>query len=240
MSTQHNNRNSGAGAQWFFLGPNPLSSSSMATNRNDPLYYIDLITFQVEDCLFRVPRSQFEKESEYFQELFTVPAPNNKPDGLSDEQPLVLKGVESDSFRQLLRVLYPRDFKVKEILTVGQWACVLALSDMYRFPRVRALAIQQLDKMIKKDPTRRLVLARQFEIDPWVLPALKSLVCREESLTAEEGHRLGMDTVIKIANFRERCYLSSDRYDYKWDLKKVRGEATLDLTEELSKEFGIA
>ena len=85
----------------------------------------------------------------------------------------------------------------------------------------------------------KIVLANDYKIKDWLLDAYDEVCARREPLTIEEGQRLGMDTVIKIANFRERCYLAQHRYGHVWELKKVRGEATLDLTEELSKEFGV-
>jgi hypothetical protein len=64
---------------------------------------------QVEDTLFRVPRSYLEEESEVFREMYQLPiAENTTPDGCSDEQPLRLDGVKKEDFRQLLRVLIPR------------------------------------------------------------------------------------------------------------------------------------
>jgi hypothetical protein len=63
---------------------------------------------QVEDTLFRVPRRYFEQESEIFRTMFQLPvAKGIAPDGSSNEQPLLLEGVNKEDFRQLLRVMFP-------------------------------------------------------------------------------------------------------------------------------------
>ena len=78
------------------------------------LFVIDGIRYsprgrlQVEDMLFRVPRRYFEQESEIFRTMFQLPVANDTaPDGSSNEQPLLLEGVNKEDFRQLLRVMFP-------------------------------------------------------------------------------------------------------------------------------------
>lgn len=68
----------------------------------------DSFSEQVDDCLFNVPRIYFERESEVFRGLFTLPPPPDCPvEGLSDRHPLRLEGIAAEDFRQLLRVMYP-------------------------------------------------------------------------------------------------------------------------------------
>jgi BTB/POZ domain len=65
--------------------------------------------FQVEGCLFKVPRTYFERDSEVFCALFQLPVAQDTPiEGSSDQKPLRLEGIKEDDFRQLLRVMYPR------------------------------------------------------------------------------------------------------------------------------------
>jgi hypothetical protein len=61
----------------------------------------------VEDVLFRVPRGIFE-QSEAFQDMFRIPAPDNAVvEGSDDDHPLHLEGYLSEDFRQLLRIVLP-------------------------------------------------------------------------------------------------------------------------------------
>jgi hypothetical protein len=52
----------------------------------------------VEDVLFRVPRGIFE-QSEAFQDMFRIPAPDNAVvEGSDDDHPLHLEGYLSEDF----------------------------------------------------------------------------------------------------------------------------------------------
>lgn len=60
------------------------------------------------------------------------------------------------------------------------------------------------------DPVEKVVLARSYDVErDWLLNAYKALGSREEPLTDEEGARLGLRTVIKIAKAREMIRSSS-------------------------------
>ena len=64
---------------------------------------------KVEGELFRVPRYYFEEASPVFRDMFQLPvAEGVVPDGVGDEQPLFLHGVDREDFQQLLRVMFPR------------------------------------------------------------------------------------------------------------------------------------
>ena len=93
-------------------------------NRNDKYYLEDIVfevsllnseshlfrssCFEVEDQLFKVPRYLFIKLSPVFRDMFKLPVPEGaEADGLSDNQPLVLRGIEKTDFVRLLRCLYP-------------------------------------------------------------------------------------------------------------------------------------
>jgi len=63
----------------------------------------------VEDCLFKVPREPLEAESIVFRDMFLLPQGDmTEIEGLSDENPVVLKGIQQDEFEQLLTVLLSR------------------------------------------------------------------------------------------------------------------------------------
>lgn len=55
-----------------------------------------------------MPKLYFERDSEVFRGLFTLPNNLEVPeDGSSDERPLRLEGLKEHDFRQLLKVMYP-------------------------------------------------------------------------------------------------------------------------------------
>lgn len=61
------------------------------------------------DCLFKVPREPLEAESIVFRDMFLLPqGDEDKVEGLSDENPVVLQGIKQDQFEHLLTVLLSR------------------------------------------------------------------------------------------------------------------------------------
>jgi hypothetical protein len=61
---------------------------------------------QVEGILFKVSRSYFEKHSIFFRETYLFgPHGEEVPDGLTDQQPLRLDGVDAAEFRCLLKAM---------------------------------------------------------------------------------------------------------------------------------------
>lgn len=64
--------------------------------------------FKLDDCLFRVPRHRFEKHSEVFRNMFSMsPGRNSAREGGSDENPIHIPGVDKQSFKYFLEILYP-------------------------------------------------------------------------------------------------------------------------------------
>jgi len=67
-----------------------------------------LHTGQVENVLYRVPRHFFQRDSEMFAQMFTLPVAHGKPqDGSSDDQPLHLEDQEPGDLEAFLSLLYP-------------------------------------------------------------------------------------------------------------------------------------
>lgn len=67
---------------------------------------------QIEDSVFRVPRHGLEEQSEVFRDMFSMPTGHeleeeSEQEGGSDENPIRIYGVDKQSFKDLLTVLYP-------------------------------------------------------------------------------------------------------------------------------------
>lgn len=77
---------------------------------------------------------------------------------------------------------------------------MLALSTKWTFDSLRALAITRLEHIAS--PIDRIVLAKQYSINEWLMPAYIELAKRPASLTLAENQRLGMETVTLLANVR--------------------------------------
>jgi len=169
-------------------------------------YYFDNIIFLVENQLFKVPRRNFEIESEIFSDMFQLPVPKTADgralDGSSDDQPLRLDGIKKSDFVQLLRVMFPSDSQHPELLTPEEWTSVLKLSTMWQFQKIRATAIKTMEGQ-SMDLIDKIVIARRFDVSAWLVPTLNTLIQREKPIDLSEGDRLGMEWVLKVAEIRE-------------------------------------
>jgi hypothetical protein len=66
---------------------------------------------------------------------------------------------------------------------------------------MHAFAVRQLDNLTT--PIDRIALGKQYGIDHWLSPAYQAVCERDLSLTDEEGMRLGLMDVLKIARARQ-------------------------------------
>ena len=96
-------------------------------------------------------------------------------------------------------------------LSQHQWTSVLKLSTMWEFDGPRNAAIRHLDSLAEPpiDPIDKVVLAMQYEIKEWLLPALLKLAQRPEPISIEEGYRIGFETTVKLASVREKVSMST-------------------------------
>ncbi|KAJ3540798.1 hypothetical protein NMY22_g4151 [Coprinellus aureogranulatus] len=141
-------------------------------------YSYQLVTFKVEDEIYRVPRHGFTEFSEVFRAMFALPQPEGtRPEeGQCDENPIVLLGCTKLEFENLLEVLYPMAPRLQpEPLGKGQWIDVLKLSSMWSMDQVREVAIEELSKLAT-DPMTRAILAKRYRLPHWLAQAYKGVV----------------------------------------------------------------
>ncbi|KAH8111836.1 hypothetical protein DFH11DRAFT_551750 [Phellopilus nigrolimitatus] len=169
--------------------------------RRDDRYYFSLITFQVENCLFRVPRDAFEEQSGVFRGMFAVPTVGQEGD--SDDNPIHLEGIKEAAFRNFLEVLYtPAHFGKHDKWQLDQWSAVLDLAHMWEFEKIRGLAITRLQS-INIDEISKVEIAQKYIIEEWYAPAYLALAKRAQPLTVEEAAQIGFDVAVKMAQVRE-------------------------------------
>lgn len=94
-----------------------------------------------------------------------------------------------------------------DIGSFNDWAAVLRLSSAWKFDALRRLALDQLDPLI--EPYDRLILARIYGFQSWVLPALEGLVRRDRPLSRSEINEMEAGDIATIMEARERYYLPS-------------------------------
>ncbi|KAF8504680.1 hypothetical protein F5888DRAFT_1657649, partial [Russula emetica] len=154
------------------------------------------ITFLVDGTLYCVHRYFFSRDSIYFSTKFSQL-------DVRDHEPLTtiisLGDVERKDFEAFLSVLYPENFE-EHGLSYEQWKSVLHLSTRWGFASLRKLALKSIDPPTSFD---RLLLARTYSVDHWVLPALSALCERTKPISLKEALQMNMEDVVLVATVRE-------------------------------------
>ncbi|KAF5365175.1 hypothetical protein D9758_005360 [Tetrapyrgos nigripes] len=191
--------------------------SEPATPRRDDVYYWELVTFQVEDLLFRVPRHHFQKKSHVFRDMFALPQGDQEPEGNSDANPIKLEGILATEFTSLLRALYPRYITGKMDANID-WKSVLKLATLWEFLELR---MSTVDKLSSSQPPmtawEKIELGRRYFVHNWLRSGYVDLVSQPETLSKEEAETIGYAAAFSISRLREesrkkqRKILSSTR-----------------------------
>jgi len=92
-----------------------------------------------------------------------------------------------------------RDFEGTHF-SYEEWKSVLHLSTRWDFASVRRLALGSI-----KPPTAhdRLLLARTYSVDDWVVPALSALCERMTPLSLSEARQMSIEDVVLVSTVRE-------------------------------------
>ncbi|KIP04821.1 hypothetical protein PHLGIDRAFT_179529 [Phlebiopsis gigantea 11061_1 CR5-6] len=182
----------------------PLSSMCSKTTRHSTFYFPDdLVTLNVDDCLFRVHKNFLERESTYFRKLFIKEAGR----GLSDETAIELPQVTSAAFEHLLKLIY---LGIHEpcSYTVEAWISLLAASTSLSFPRIRERALAELESESScLDAVDRIILADRYDVDQWRAPAYIQLCTRDRPIQESEATLLGVKVTSQLAEIREKVLL---------------------------------
>jgi hypothetical protein len=76
---------------------------------------------------------------------------------------------------------------------------------MWQIASLRAASIQQLGTLVEES-SEKLLLAEQYDVPKWNIPALLDLVNREPILTKDDLQRIGIDRALKVVELRERRF----------------------------------
>ncbi|KAJ3992621.1 hypothetical protein F5050DRAFT_1787606 [Lentinula boryana] len=165
--------------------------------------------FQVENCLFKVHRYFFERESPKFQEMLSRPPPTGQSSYGSLNNPVVLD-VTSEEFQQLLWVFYNPVYSYEEA-KLEDWGCILSLACRFKFPEVKKLAVRNLEKF-NLDLVDHLSLYQECNADEDLLIPLYAQLCaRDQTLSLIETHKLGYETAVMVFQAREHLRSPADR-----------------------------
>ena len=92
-----------------------------------------------------------------------------------------------------------RDFKEKHF-SYEEWKSVLHLSTRWGFASIRRLTLGSIEPPTAHD---RLLLARTYSVDDWVVPALSALCERTTPLSLSEARQMSIEDVVLVSTVRE-------------------------------------
>jgi hypothetical protein len=165
--------------------------------------------------LYCVHRYFFSRDSTYFTTRFSQL-------DIRDHEPLPtiisLGDIESRDFDAFLSILYPEyvfwaviyrptyrgvsvasDFEGNDF-SYEEWKSVLHLSTRWSFTSIRRLALGSINPPTAHD---RLLLARTYSVDDWVVPALSALCERMTPITLSEARQMSIEDVVLVSTVRE-------------------------------------
>jgi len=201
-------------------------SGAQVTIKHDDTYYLDVVIFQVEDTLFRVPKYFFVNHSDIFATTFSLPQTAETPEGSSDANPFKLEGVTKEEFTCFLKVAYPLKQlpqNPQSLYTISseEWQSALKLATLWRFHSLRQLALSKLSTM-KTDPVSRIMMGRNFRVAKWLSMGYTALARREEPPSVQEANILGVETIVFIFHVREASNNSNrSNFDFAPTIRKV-------------------
>ncbi|KAI0784840.1 hypothetical protein C8Q75DRAFT_372180 [Abortiporus biennis] len=183
--------------------------------RQSPEFYFDdeMTIFRAEHTLFKVHRYYLTRESDFFNDMFSLPPGEGKTvEGTTDETAIFLPDVTSRQMTLLLKYFYNRESRTS--WTTQDLKDLLSISSRFLFQTLRSTVIELLEK--RKDaipPMEKIMLARTHDLPPWILSGYTELCMREEPLSMDEARRLGYEDAIKLGRIREKLGFH-DRCNY--------------------------
>ncbi|EKM79701.1 hypothetical protein AGABI1DRAFT_39745 [Agaricus bisporus var. burnettii JB137-S8] len=182
-----------------------IYSSWCVTLKQAFVVFVRLTTVQLGHVLYRVHSYFFLRESAFWKrELVGSSTAPDAPllQGNGSTNAIILEEDPKD-FDCFLWVFYNEnlgDFSAK----LQDWITIMRYATRWDFPRIKDLAIQQLEKH-EMNPIDRIKLYQENKLpEKYLFPLYVCLASRQELLGIEESRTLGIETLVLIQQARER------------------------------------
>ncbi|KAF9521493.1 hypothetical protein CPB83DRAFT_900648 [Crepidotus variabilis] len=179
-----------------------VPTDGASVRQRHPLYYIELVLFEVDKTLYRVQKSGFLQANPKFFDRFNVPSDNNVD--TSDANPIELNGVTSEVFEGLLSVFYPINGNTP---TYEGWLGALELATQWDMPEIRAKTIDTLTTLHQSGSSTNIAiinLAKKYGIQAWLREGYTKLVQADLPKLEELIGLLDNETMMRILLTRSR------------------------------------
>ncbi|KAL1712972.1 hypothetical protein EV715DRAFT_277635 [Schizophyllum commune] len=150
------------------------------------------VKFKLDDgTMYNVLRHFFEQSSSFVEEHLSA----------GDVDVVELKGVSRADFDRFLSYMFPSSLGKCDMTTSEEWLSILRLADKWRFTDLRAHALEMLKSTAS--PIDRILIAREFDLPDWLLPAFIDLCRAPDPPSEAEAEHLGLSALVKIGRVRE-------------------------------------
>ncbi|KAF9558129.1 hypothetical protein CPC08DRAFT_709863 [Agrocybe pediades] len=239
-----------------------ISYDSIPQARRDEDFFIETITFKVEDTIFRVPRMGFLDPECFFAGMFDLPGPGpngEQAQGTTDESPIVLEGESKAHFKAFLKALYPalycslpetgKPYRASitrkiDVDSYDEWVGVLHLSTKWGFSETRKTAIENISRFTKTDVWDKILLAKKYNVRKWLLEGYKVLVNSRAPQDVDQlVENMGVADALKLLQIREKSltsladYLENDSRGFYSPPSRQRLNPETLILESFSYEF---
>ncbi|KAF8840415.1 hypothetical protein BDN67DRAFT_968616 [Paxillus ammoniavirescens] len=179
---------------------NPDHGVSRVVNHKDYCLRGGDMTVVVENHLYRIHSHFFHRESSFFRQK--IDGPNDTELGSTDLR-YTLEDVKSEDFARFLWVFYNPKYSLYEA-PLEVWLSILKLANRWSFDNVKELCVRELEKL-PIEPVEKIAIYHDHNISRlYLIPSYVALCKRDGPLSFTEGMKLGMETVLRIADARER------------------------------------
>ncbi|KAG2146303.1 hypothetical protein DEU56DRAFT_731744 [Suillus clintonianus] len=154
--------------------------------------------------LYRIHSYFFYRESLVWRQKLDAPPDSGEHGSTDASAPYTLDDVKSEDFERFLWVIYNPQYSVYDA-PVETWLSILNLAHRWNFCNIKDLAIRQIETL-DIEPIEKIVAYHEYKINKTLLiPAYIAMCKREKPLSLAEGMTLGMETVLRVADARERA-----------------------------------
>ncbi|KAG8987801.1 hypothetical protein FRB90_003137 [Tulasnella sp. 427] len=173
-----------------------------------------VIVYKIQDTILGLQRSQVMR-SRFFRGMLESPHLGDPKEG-TPQKPITFDermGIQPEDMKQFVP-FWIRAFQDPTKLTAAQWASAYRLAKMWEFEEIRDYIYKFRDKSVK-DPFERLEFADMLGVEAWIIPALAEICSRPQSLTLQEGTRLGYARLIQVCQQRDQGRQQYQISDYQ-------------------------
>ncbi|KIK41699.1 hypothetical protein CY34DRAFT_805791 [Suillus luteus UH-Slu-Lm8-n1] len=154
--------------------------------------------------LYRIHSYFFYRESLVWRQMLDAPTDGGDHGTTDAPSPFTLDDVKSEDFERFLWVIYNPQYSIYDA-PIETWLSILNLAHRWNFCNIKELAIRELEKL-DIEPIEKIVAYHEYKINKTLLlPAYIAMCKREKPLSLTEGMSLGMETVLRLADARERA-----------------------------------